>query len=243
MDPKHLDELVELEDSYWWHVAKRDLVMSLLDKHFAPPGRIVEGGIGSARNLLEFQEAGYHVTGYDVMQESVDHARQRGLEDCHVHDLHQPWPLEKESTRAVVLLDVLEHLADPVAVLKNAYEILEPGGGVVATVPAYKWLFGKWDGQLGHYRRYTANELREHAEAAGFTVTWQNRWNSFTLPAALAVRTWSKVFPKEAESTPEFPRVSTGMNQALLTAASVERSVMKRFGVPVGLSLVGVFTK
>lgn len=243
MDPKHLDELVDLEDSYWWHVAKRNLVMGLLDKHFAPPGRIVEGGIGSARNLLEFQEVGYHVTGYDVMQESVDHARNRGLEDCHVHDLHEAWPLEKNSTRAVVLLDVLEHLADPVAVLKNAYEIIEPGGGVVATVPAYPWLFGKWDEQLGHYRRYTSKELRTHAEEAGFKVSWLNRWNSFTLPAAVAVRTWNRVFPRNEESTPEFPRVSGAVNSALLTAADCERWVMKRCGVPVGLSLVGVFTK
>ena len=141
-----------------------------------------------------------------------------------------------------MLLDVLEHLADPVAVLRNAYEILEPGGGVVATVPAYPWLFGKWDEQLGHYRRYTAEELREHAEEAGFCVTWMNRWNSFTLPAALAVRGWNKVFPPKSE-TPEFPRVSKPMNQALLTAADVERWVMNKFGVPVGLSLVGVFTK
>ncbi len=241
MDPSHLTELVELEDSYWWHVAKRNLVLSLLKKHFAPPGRIVEGGIGSARNLLAFRDRGYDVTGYDVMQESVDHARQRGLDDCHVHDLHEPWPLEENSSRAVVLLDVLEHLADPVQVLRNAHSILEPGGGVVATVPAYPWLYGRWDKQLGHYRRYTAPELREHAEAAGFQVTWLNRWNSFTLPAALAVRTFDKVFPRQ--ESPEFPRVSQGVNRALLATADMERWVMFRLGIPVGLSLVGVFTK
>ena len=30
MDPSHLDELIQLEDSYWWHVAKRRLVSDLL---------------------------------------------------------------------------------------------------------------------------------------------------------------------------------------------------------------------
>ncbi|MFO1002697.1 MAG: hypothetical protein U0936_20400 [Planctomycetaceae bacterium] len=32
MDPSHLKELVTLEDNYWWHVAKRQLVISLLEK-------------------------------------------------------------------------------------------------------------------------------------------------------------------------------------------------------------------
>ena len=45
MDPSHLQELVTLEDSYWWHVAKRQLVISLLEKYCPAPGRLVEGGI------------------------------------------------------------------------------------------------------------------------------------------------------------------------------------------------------
>ena len=42
MGPSHLTQLVKLEDNYWWHVAKRRLVLRLL-RQFAPaPGRLVE---------------------------------------------------------------------------------------------------------------------------------------------------------------------------------------------------------
>ena len=41
MDPSHLKELVTLEDSYWWHVAKRQLVTRLLEQYCPPPGRLV----------------------------------------------------------------------------------------------------------------------------------------------------------------------------------------------------------
>ncbi|MCP4507957.1 MAG: class I SAM-dependent methyltransferase, partial [Fuerstiella sp.] len=75
MQSSHLQQLVDLEDSYWWHVAKRQLVTRLLQKHCPPPGRLVEGGIGSGRNLVEFQELGYNVTGFDLMAESVEHVR------------------------------------------------------------------------------------------------------------------------------------------------------------------------
>ncbi len=241
MDPAHLCELVKLEDSYWWHVAKRQLVLRLLKRFAAPPGRLVEGGIGSGRNLVEFRELGYTVTGFDVLPDAVDHVRARGVEDVHVHDLAEPWPVPPSSLRAVVLLDVLEHIEDPVRVLQHARSALDPSGAVVITVPAYPWLFSRWDEQLGHHRRYTVRELRRQAGQAGFRVTWLNHWNSFTLPAALAVRSWEKLFPRRTR--PDFPQVSEVTNRLLLGAAAAERVWMDGPGVPAGLSLAGVLTR
>ena len=241
MDPSHLDELVRLEDSYWWHVAKRQLVSNLLKKHFPAPGRLVEGGVGSARNLLEFKQAGYEVTGFDIMEEAVEHGRRRGINDVRVHDLEQPWPLDKESVRAVVLLDVLEHVENPVQVLRHVKQILRPDGGIVFTVPAYPWLFSEWDKQLGHYRRYTSKVMREQVREAGLKIEWLNHWNAFTLPAAMAVRGMEKLRPKRHQ--PDFPEVSPGVNRMLLRAASAERWLMVKLGIPMGLSLVGVIRK
>ncbi len=47
MEAAHLTELIELEDSYWWHVAKRRLVVELLRRYAPPAGLLVEGGVGS----------------------------------------------------------------------------------------------------------------------------------------------------------------------------------------------------
>ena len=195
MESSHLDELIQLEDHYWWHVAKRELVTSILQKEFPPPSRLVEGGIGSAKNLISFQGLGYDVAGFDIMQESVAHARQRGLDDVHVHDLSLPWPLENESVDVAVMLDVLEHLEDPVAVMRHVSDVLVPGGGIVFTVPAHGWLFGDWDRRLGHFRRYTKATMEKQALAAGFKVQRMTYWNAFAFPAAVAVRGYQKVFP------------------------------------------------
>jgi len=241
MQASHLQQLVDLEDNYWWHVAKRELVTRLLKKHCPAPGKLAEGGIGSGRNLLEFQEMGYDVCGYDLMPESVEHVRSRGLEDVHVHDLGNPWPVEQGSLKAVVLLDVLEHVKDPVGVLKHVHDALADDGAVIITVPAYPWLFSRWDEQLGHFRRYTTRLFRSHANDSGFRVRWLNHWNSFTLPAAMAVRGVEKIFPKREQ--PDFPHVSDFTNKALLTAAAAERWCMGKLPVPAGLSLAGVLTK
>jgi SAM-dependent methyltransferase len=171
----------------------------------------------------------------------VDHARRRGLADVKHHDLTQPWPLPARSVQAVVLLDVLEHTADPVQVLKHAANVLVPGGGIVLTAPAHRWLYGQWDRSLGHRRRYTRRELRQHAEAALLQVSWLSYWNAFSLPAAVAVRGYQRCFPRQAR--PDFPRVSPVVNKALLGLASVERWCLQRFPSPLGLSLVGVLRK
>lgn len=242
MESSHLDELIQLEDNYWWHVAKRKLVTSILKKDFPSPCRLVEGGIGSARNLISFQNLGYDVAGFDIMSESVAHARQRGLEDVHVHDLAQPWPLENESVSVVVMLDVLEHLEDPVRVMKHISNALKPDGGLVFTVPAHRWLFGDWDRRLGHFRRYTKSMMEKQALDAGLKVEWMTYWNAFTFPAAIAVRGYQRVFPSADRGT-EFPRVNPAVNNMLLSVAGLERWFVKNTSVPFGLSLVGVLRK
>ena len=241
MDASHLQQLVDLEETYWWHVAKRELAVRLLNKYCPAPGRLVEGGIGSGRNLIEFQEMGYEVTGLDLMPESVAHVRARGIEDTHVHDLEQPWPVENNSVNAIVLLDVLEHIEHPVQALQHMHAALVDGGVVVLTVPACPWLYSRWDEQLGHFRRYTTREFRKQSAEAGFRVQWLNHWNSFTLPAAVAVRSWEKLFPKREH--PDFPEVSSFTNNALINAAKAERWCMNRLPVPAGLSLAGVLRK
>ena len=137
MGTDHLKELIDLEDSYWWHRAKRELVLSLVKEHFPAPGRVLEGGIGSSRTLIELQKCGYKVAGLDIMPEAVAHAHARGLDDVQEHNLMEPWPVEPQSLNAVLLLDVIEHISDPIRVLEHATSALAPGGGVIITCLLY----------------------------------------------------------------------------------------------------------
>ncbi|MBX3443088.1 MAG: class I SAM-dependent methyltransferase [Planctomyces sp.] len=241
MQVAHLQELAHLEDGYWWHVAKRELVTELLLRHAPPPGRLIEGGVGACRNLLAFQELGYDVTGYDIMPEAVELGRQRGLDDVRQHDLGCPWPSDRRDARAIILLDVVEHVPDPVRVLGNARDALADDGVLIVTVPAYQFLYGDWDRALGHFRRYTAAMLRRHAVEAGLQVRQLTHWNSFTLPAAIAVRGLQRMRPSRRAA--EFPRVSEGTNRLLQRCAAAERWMLHRCGVPCGLSVVGVLTR
>jgi SAM-dependent methyltransferase len=241
MDPKHLEELIAVERSYWWHVAKRELIVELLLKRFPPPAKLVEGGVGGGANLLAFRELGYSVVGLDLMADSVAHCRGLGIDDVLAHDLQTPWPVEPASAGVVVMLDVIEHVPDPVAVLRQASDALGPEGGIVVTIPAIPALMGPWDEMLGHHRRYSRRMLRDQAREAGLRVDWLSYWNAFTLPAAVAVRTLEKV--RKSGGRAEFPPVSSKMNSFLIALARGERRLVATTGVPLGLSLVGVLRR
>ena len=238
MDRRHLEELIAVERGYWWHVAKRELVLSLLKRYAAAPGRLIEGGIGGGANALAFREQGYDYQGFDLFPESIEHARSLGIESVQVWDLQEPWPVAANSARAVVLLDVIEHLTDPIKALANAAEALGPDGIVIVTVPAIPGLMGPWDRMLGHHRRYTRSLLKQHAETAGLRVRRLSAWNSFTLPPAVFVRLREK--RQERPRSAEFPPVSRPINATLIALARAERAAMRVLPVPIGLSLVAV---
>jgi glycosyltransferase involved in cell wall biosynthesis len=74
------------------------------------------------------------------------------------------------SVDTVICLNVLEHIADDAAGLRNIASALEPGGRAIVLVPQDQRIYGTLDKVLGHYRRYSEPELRARMEAAGLHV-------------------------------------------------------------------------
>ena len=82
--------------------------------------------------------------------------------------MFEQWRDEQLDT--VFCSNVLEHLQDDVEVLRSFFHTLMPGGHCVIVVPVGQWLYSEMDKELGHYRRYEREELREKMSRAGFDV-------------------------------------------------------------------------
>ncbi|PYV41626.1 MAG: glycosyl transferase family 2 [Acidobacteria bacterium] len=83
----------------------------------------------------------------------------------------------------VICLNVVEHLEDDKAALKNIYDVLEEGGRAIILVPQGPRLFGSLDETLGHHRRYTREQLIAAGERAGFRTLEVNGFNKAGVPA------------------------------------------------------------
>ena len=68
----------------------------------------------------------------------------------------------------VCAFEVLEHLEDDEAALADWAHLVRPGGHLILSVPAWHHMFGTWDKAVGHYRRYSPDELSQKLRAAGF---------------------------------------------------------------------------
>jgi glycosyltransferase involved in cell wall biosynthesis len=85
--------------------------------------------------------------------------------------------LADEQIDTIICLNVLEHIAADEAVLGHFYRMLPPGGHAIILVPQHPWLYAPVDKVLGHERRYTAEELRDKLDRAGFEVVHQQGFN------------------------------------------------------------------
>ncbi len=132
-------------------------------------GNILEigSGIGNISNF--FLEDGAQITLSDIrdnycekLQDSFGHYP--NLQGILNMDLTDPDFDNKHADclgqfDTVFALNVVEHIKDDRLALKNCKKLLRRGGHVIILVPAYQWLYNKFDKELEHYRRYTKDGL------------------------------------------------------------------------------------
>jgi SAM-dependent methyltransferase len=105
-------------------------------------------------------------TGIDASPEAVHTATQLGRNVVR-GDVEEPLPFADEAFDAVVMKDLLEHVADPVAVVREARRALAPGGLLFASSPdAQRWV---WD-DYTHRRPFSVKSFRLLFADQGFEV-------------------------------------------------------------------------
>ncbi len=154
-------------------------------------GRVLEigAGIGNLTRLLHSYAREYIVTDADpayLMQLNglIHEGENMTSALC---DLANPTDFQIFRGRmdTVVCLNVLEHIEDDAAGLRNIYSALVPGGRAVILVPQGAPAFGTFDEVLKHRRRYSSPELRQKMAAAGFRIDQMLEFNRATYPGWL----------------------------------------------------------
>ena len=131
-------------------------------RHFAPETKLLDVGCGTGWLAEHFRD----YTGIDGSPDAVSAAQAKGRSITE-GDVDEPLPFEDASFAGVVLKDLLEHVADPVAVVREVHRVLRPGGRVFASSPdAQRWV---WD-DYTHRRPFTRKAFRLLFADQGFTV-------------------------------------------------------------------------
>ncbi|MBS1793815.1 MAG: class I SAM-dependent methyltransferase [Acidobacteria bacterium] len=233
-----------VEDSHWWFVGRRAILESFMQRIVsgipqpAAEIRILDVGCGTGANLEMLAKFGAS-EGVDVSDDALEFCRAKGLK---VHKgLAEELPFADESFEVVTALDVVEHLDDDVAGLREMFRVLKKGGKSLIFVPAFMWLWGVQDDISNHRIRYTRKQIVERLEKAGFTVeraTYAN-WTFFA--PILAGRTIMKLTGLKPES--ENNVNVSALNGFFGKIFSSEKFWLKNFDFPFGVSIVIVAGK
>lgn len=138
-------------------------------------GRLLEIGCACGFLLVAARERGFAVRGVEMSAWASQYARDTYGLDVHTGTLEAA-AVPAESVDVVVMADVIEHLFDPTATLREIRRILAPGGRVLLLTPdvgsAMARLAGpRWWGLLDdHYFYFSRQTLRRVLEQEGFAV-------------------------------------------------------------------------
>ena len=241
MEAQVYERMAELDSDHWWFVARRDILENLIERVVRPPkdARILEIGCGTGHNLAMLSKFGrVEATEMDKSARALASQRLgRDVMDAALPDL-TAWPTDHFDL--VALLDVLEHVPDDRSALAAIRDRLKPGGKLLVTVPANKWMWSAHDLAHHHHRRYAKDELRRAARECDYEVDLLSPFNSLLFPLIAAVRAAGKLTGRETADDAMPPKT---VNSALKSVFGLEAGLIGRLPLPFGVSLVAVLRR
>lgn len=247
MEKDFYAEYFDAEDHHWWFVGRRRILLSILDRYLppAPAGRdrrILDVGCGTGTMLAHLAQ--YGVTeGVDADSNAVRFCHRRGVSRVS-HLTTDELPFAAREFDLVTAFDVLEHVEDDLGMLREIERVLRPGGMLLLSVPAYRFLWGPHDEINHHKRRYVSRHVRERLREAGLAVERVSYFNTLLFPPIAATRILRPDRPRSRELKSDFALgPQRRMNSLLGRLFSTEAAVLPHLDLPFGVSILGLAAK
>ena len=238
MEPHLIDDLAYKETFYWWHRVRRSNLLRLLDAQIQMGSRVLEIGCGTGANLRDGNDRWADGVGIDLDMRALFFCRDLNVVRA---DALASLPFAAASFDAVVMLDVLEHLAEPQSLLEEVRGVLRPEGAVVIMVPAGPELWSYWDEMHGHQRRYTKPGLAKVFGAGWRRVALEYSF-SWMYPVVWSFR---RVMQRRQrlDAHSDFVELPRALNELQLLMGRIEGRMQRFMPAPFGTTVCGVWSK
>jgi SAM-dependent methyltransferase len=245
MNPEEYNNLAKVEQQHWFYAGKREIVRYWIDR-FHPlqqADRLADCGAGTGIFADEMRAA-CKVVAVDDFEESLKLLCARLGENCVLKGSCTALPLTDNSVDVLTALDVIEHVQDDRASVKEFLRVLRPGGIAVITVPALMALWSEWDVTLRHHRRYNEQTLREIIPAE-FEILHLNYVNVAVLPVVFLIRKFRVLKQRLGFKTTlrSEDRIPPGWLNCSLRWLFVRLACQKAVRFPAGVGLLAVLRK
>jgi SAM-dependent methyltransferase len=239
LNPEYGERYRELYEKHWWWRARTEFIIETLRRLRLSNEResILDIGCGDGLFFPRLREFG-EVEGVEPFSELLNPANpdRNHIYSCPFDHNFQPG----RQYSLILMLDVLEHLEDPVSALRHVCDLLRPDGKVLITVPAFMALWTNHDLVNHHFTRYTKAELRQVSAKAGLRLSEERYLYHWTCPAKIALGFTERILrlrPKPARVPADW------INRTLFWLSRVEQKTISRLPMPLGSSLMAIGTR
>lgn len=234
VDPRYAARYADLYTEHWWWRAREPLVLAEIRRMPLDHGSlsILDVGCGNGLFFDELSRFGT-VWGVEVDRDIVD-PRGPHYDRIFIGPFDSGYR-PRTSFDLILMLDVLEHMDDPVGALRHGRRLLARGGRILITVPAFNALWTKHDELNRHRTRYNRRSFRDVARRAGLHVEHERYFFHWIAPAKLVL----KALERFRDPDPAPPRVpGPFVNAALAALSRAEQRLIGPLGLPFGSSLL-----
>lgn len=239
MDESLVVEYPDLEQSHFWWVTRRLLVAKLVESLDLPARhRVLDVGCGAAVTARMLEGMGAEVVGIDSSPVFAATEGANKISQFVVGDYIELSPTLGQFNLTMAL-DSVEHFSDERAVLSAIAQNTLPGGVVIVTVPAYRWLWSSHDEENEHYRRYTRKRLRQALEQSGLNVERTGYVFASLVPPKALLAGLEKIVDQRMSTGTEIPRLSNCLARTYFGWEAELALRLKGF-LPFGTSVVAL---
>jgi len=246
MDEAELDKQFALEERYWWFVGRRGIIKSVLLRNLGSCGQgwVLDLASGTGGNLKILGQCG-QVIALDLSPHALSRCRERGATRL-VCGSATALPVAADKMDLVASLDLLEHVEDDARAVEEMFRVLKPGGVVLVTAPAYRWLWSDHDVALAHQRRYVLREAAGLLRGAGFEILQQTYCIFFMFVPIAAFRLLQRAlrgFARRSPPATAYIQVSPWLSRVFVWLLNLEGRMLRRTSLPFGVSCLCVGRK
>lgn len=242
-DAEAFSILFGMESNYFWFTERNKIILWAIQKYFPKIKNFLEIGCGTGyvTSFLQNNLRETKIYGSEIYVEGLKHASRR-IDSSSLFQMDATSIPFKETFDMIGMFDVLEHIQEDELVLQNIYQALNPGGGLILTVPQHQFLWSQSDDYAHHKRRYARKELKKKLVTASFKTVFAGSFVSLLMPALLLSRLLAKP-QKEFDPQKEF-QISRVLNTIFGMTLQFELMLMKaNISLPFGGSLLLVAQK